>query len=127
MTEKFVFSMVLYLTLLVYEFFVSISPVGPSKPSWKFMNIETTANSLSRSYFNLFVIFFDDDHRIYDENRSKFMMLVKQCKREMLEVPPSKKHIFKRLWILAGAFTFLYIASYIMESSSTFFICIFWV
>ena len=39
----------------------------------------------------------------------------------MLEVPPSKKHILKRLWILAGAFTFLYIASYIMESSSTFF------
>ena len=36
------FSMVLYLVLVVYEFFVSISPVGPSKPSWKFMNIETT-------------------------------------------------------------------------------------
>ena len=53
------FSMVLYLVLVVYEFFVSISPV-PRKPSWKFMNIETTANSLSRSnYFNLFVIFFD--------------------------------------------------------------------
>ena len=86
------FSMVLYLVLLVYEFFVSISPVAPSKPSWKFMNIETTANSLSRSnYFNLFVIFFDAMIIVlYDKNRSKFVMLKKQCKREMLDVPPPK-------------------------------------
>ena len=51
-------SMVLYILMLVYEFFVSISPVGPKKPSWTFMNVETTANSLSQSnYLNLFVIF----------------------------------------------------------------------
>ena len=96
------FSMVLYLVLVVYEFFVSISPVGPSKPSWKFMNIETTANSLSRSnYFNLFVIFFDAMIVVlYDVNRSKYVMLVKKRKREMLEVPPSKERVLKRLWIL---------------------------
>ena len=96
------FSMVLYLVLVVYEFFVSISPVGPSKPSWQFMNIETTANSLSRSnYFNLFVIFFDAMIIvIYDVNRSKYVMLVKKRKREMLEVPPSKERVLKRLWML---------------------------
>ena len=47
------FSMVLYLVLVVYEFFVSVSPVGPSKPSWQYLNIETTANSLSRSNFSI--------------------------------------------------------------------------
>ena len=95
-------SMVLYLVLLVYEFLVSISPVGPSKPSWQFMNIETTANSLSRSnYFNLFVIFFDAMIVvIYDVNRSKYVMLVKKRKREMLEVSPSKEYKLKRLWII---------------------------
>ena len=86
-------SMVLYLVLLVYELLVSISPVGPTKPSWKFMNIETTANSLSRSnYFNLFVIFFDAlIVVIYDLNRSKYMMLVKKRTREVV------KHRLKRI------------------------------
>ena len=114
------FSMVLYLVLVVYEFFVSISPVGPSKPSWKFMNIETTANSLSRSnYFNLFVIFFDAMIVvIYDVNRSKYVMLVKKRKREMLEVPPSKERVLKRLWILLTITGLLFLTSYIMESSS---------
>ena len=68
------------------------------------MNIETTANSLSRSnYFNLFVIFFDAMIVvIYDVNRSKYVMLVKKRKREMLEVPPSKERVLKRLWMLVG-------------------------
>ena len=80
-------SMVLYLLMIIYEFFVTISPIGPAKPSWKFMNIETTANSLSRSnYFNLFVIFFEAlIVVIYDVNRSKYVMLVKECKREKVE------------------------------------------
>ena len=71
---------------------MSISPIGPTKPSWQFMNIETTANSLSRSnYFNLFVIYFDAIIVvIYDVNRSKYVMLVKKRKRDILEVPPSK-------------------------------------
>ena len=114
------FSMVLYLVLIVYEFLVSISPVGPTKPSWKFMNIETTANSLSRSnYFNLFVIFFDAMIVvIYDVNRSKYVMLVKKRKREMLEVPPSKERVLKRLWILLTIAALLTFTSYIMESSS---------
>ena len=111
------FSMVLYLVLVVYEFFVSISPVGPSKPSWKFMNIETTANSLSRSnFFNLFVIFFDAMIIvIYDVDRSKYVMLVKKRKREMLEVPPSKERVLKRLWILFGSFTGFFLACFIMK------------
>ena len=115
-----VLSIVLYLSMIVYEFLVTISPIGPTKPSWKFMNIETTANSLSRSnFFNLFVIFFDAMIVvIYDVNRSKYVMLVKNRKREMLEVPPSKERVLKRLWILltiAGLFAF---TIYIMESSS---------
>ena len=114
------FSMVLYLVLVVYEFFVSISPIGPTKPSWQFMNIETTANSLSQSnFFNLFVIFIDAMIVVlYDVNRSKYVMLVKKRKREMLEVPPSKERVLKLLWML---FVFAGISSavsYIMESSS---------
>ena len=117
------FSMGLFLVLLVYEFLVSISPVGPSKPSWQFMNIETTANSLSRSnFFNLFVIFFDAMIVvIYDVNRSKYVMLVKKRKREMLEVPPSKERVLKRLWIFAAIACLLSVTSYIMESSSRIF------
>lgn len=113
------FSMVLYLVLVVYEFLVSISPVGPTKPSWQFMNIETTANSLSRSnYFNLFVIFFDAIIVvIYDVNRSKYAMLVKKRQREMLEVPPSKERVLKRLWMLVTIAGLLLFISYIMESA----------
>ena len=77
--KTLIVSMVLYILMLVYEFFVSISPVSPKKPSWTFMHIETTANSLSRSnYFNLFVIFLDAlIVVIYDVNRSKYVMMVK--------------------------------------------------
>ena len=67
--------------------FGTIFPM-PTKPSWKFMNIETTANSLSldQNYFNLFIIFFDAMVIvIYDVNRSKYVMMVKNRKREMLE------------------------------------------
>ena len=117
------FSMVLYLVLVVYEFFVSISPVGPSKPSWQFMNIEITANSLSRSnYFNLFLIFTDAMIMVlYDSSRSKYVMLVKKRKREMLEVPPSKERVLKRLWILVSIMGVLSAASYIIDSSSEIF------
>ena len=84
------------------------------------MNIETTVNSLSRSnYFNLFVIFFDAIIIvIYDVNRSKYVMLVKKRKREMLEVPPSKERVLKRLWILLTITGLLGLTSYIMENSS---------
>ena len=104
-----VLSIVLYLSMIVYEFLVTISPIGPTKPSWKFMNIETTANSLSRSnFFNLFVIFFDAMIVvIYDVNRSKYVMLVKKRKREILEVPPSKERVLKRLWILLAITMFV--------------------
>ena len=115
-------SMVLYLVLLVYEFFVSISPVGPSKPSWQFMNVETTANSLSRSnYFNLFVIFFDAMIMvIYDVNRSKYVMLVKKRKREKLEVLPSKEYKLKRLWALLAAASFLMVSIHVIQTASDF-------
>ena len=55
---------------------------------------------------------------IYDVNRSKYVMLVKKRKREMLEVPPSKERVLKRLWILMPITCLLAIISYIMESSS---------
>ena len=99
---------------------MSISPVGPTKPSWTFMNIETTANSLSRSnYFNLFVIFFDAMIIVlYDVNRSKYVMLVKKRKREMVEIPPSKSAVLKHFYMLLRRITLLFFISFIMESSS---------
>ena len=116
-------SMVLNILMLVYEFFVSISPVGPKKPSWTFMNVETTANSLSQSnYFNLFVIFLDAlIVVIYDVNRSKYVMMVKKCKREILEVSPSKEYNLKRLWICVAVTGFLSVTTFIMEESSKIF------
>ena len=112
-------SMVLYILMLVYEFFVSISPVGPTKPSWNFMHVKTTANSLSRSnYFNLFVIFFDAlIVLIHDVKRSKYMMMVKKRNREMLQVSTSKKYMLKRLWILFAATGFLGVLTFVMEVS----------
>ena len=116
------FSMVLYLVLVVYEFFVSISPVGPSKPSWQFINIEITANSLSRSnYFNLFLIFTDAMIVVlYDSSRSKYVMLVKKHKREKLEVPLSKEYKLKRLWALLAAASFLAVSIHVIQTASDF-------
>ena len=87
------------------------------------MNIETTANSLSRSnYFNLFVIFFDAMIVvIYDVKRSKYVMLVQKRKREMLEVPPSKERVLKRLWIILSLYWVFQCTIYLMESSSKIF------
>jgi hypothetical protein len=91
-----------FMLLLVvsYEFLVSISPVGPSEPSWSFMNIKTTANSLSRSnYFNLFVIFTDAlIVIIFDPKRSKYVMLVDVCKRNLVEVSVEKAKKLMMLW-----------------------------
>ena len=80
-------NMFMYLSMICYEFFVSISPVAPSKPVWTFLNVKVTANSLSRSnYFNLFVIFFDGlIVTLFDRDRSKYMMLVKKRKREVVQ------------------------------------------
>ena len=116
-------SMVLYILMLVYEFFVSISPVGPRKPSWTLMHVETTANSLSRSnYFNLFVIFFDAlIVVIYDVKRSKYVMMVKKRKRETLEVSTSQEYMLKRLWIFFALTCLLAVSTFIMEESSDLF------
>ena len=101
-------NLLIYLVMLVYEFLVSISPVGPTEPSWKFMNIETTANSLSRSnYFNLFVIFFDAIIVVLNDlDRSKYVMLVKKQKRNITEVSASDERRLKRIWIAVGLITF---------------------
>ena len=113
-------SMVLYILMLVYEFFVSISPVGPRKPSWTLMHVETTANSLSRSnYFNLFVIFFDAlIVVIYDVKRSKYVMMVKKRKREILEVSTSQEYMLKRLWVFCALTGFLGVSTYMIKESS---------
>jgi hypothetical protein len=110
----------LYLLMITYEFLVTISPVGPTKPSWTFMNVETTANSLSRSnYFNLFVIFFDAlIIVIYDVNRSKYVMLVKERKRTVLEVSSSKERMLKRLWIAEALIVLAFVTCFLVDSSS---------
>ena len=78
--KTLILNILLFVLIVVYEFFISISPLGPIEPSWEFMNIKTTANSLSRSnQFNLFVIFFDALIVVmYDTERSKYIMLVKK-------------------------------------------------
>ena len=78
--------------------------MAPSKPVWTFLNVKVTANSLSRSnYFNLFVIFFDGlIVTLFDRDRSKYMMLVKKRKREVVEVPSSRLRMLQRLWIIAA-------------------------
>ena len=50
-------------------------------------------------------------------NRSKYVMLVKKHKREMLEVSPSKERVIKRLLILSAYVFFNYRVCY-FESSS---------
>ena len=106
----------IYLVLIVYEFLVSISPVGPTTPKWTLMNVETSANSLSRSnYFNLFVIFFDAlVVLINDVNRSKYMMLVKKRKRGLVGVPPSKESLLKKLWLFFGINSLIAVITFIL-------------
>ena len=113
-------NMFLYLSMICYEFFVSISPVAPSKPVWTFLNVKVTANSLSRSnYFNLFVIFFDGlIVTLFDRDRSKYMMLVKKHKREVVEVPSSRLRLLQRLWIIFATLASLLFTTYIIESAT---------
>ena len=113
-------NMFLYLSMICYEFFVSISPVAPSKPVWTFLNVKVTANSLSRSnYFNLFVIFFDGlIVSLFDRDRSKYMMLVKKRKREVVQVPSSRLRMLQRLWIILVVLGSLSFTTYIIESTT---------
>ena len=113
-------NIVLYLSIICYSFFVSISPAAPSKPVWTFLNVKMTANSLSRSgYFNLFVIFFDAlIVTLFDTDRSKFMMLVKKRKREVLEVPLSRVRMLRRLWIMVAVSLGVAITIYIIEAAT---------
>ena len=73
----------MFLCIMVYEFFISLSPYALEKPSWKFVNVPVTANSLARSnFFNLFLIFLDAALvAIFDMRRSKYIMLVTKKKR----------------------------------------------
>ena len=101
-----IFNVLVFLLVIVYEFCISISPFGPDKPSWMFMNIKTTANSLSRSnQFNIFVIFLDAlIIIIYDLKRSKFVMLTKKRKRVTFIVSTDLKIKLTRLWKAAAFF-----------------------
>ena len=98
--KTLVTNILLFLLIIIYEFSVSISPVGPDEPSWEFMNIKTTANSLSRSnQFNLFIIFIDAFIVvIYDSKRSKYAMIFRKEKRIMLETPLEGKKKLLKLW-----------------------------
>ena len=94
--------------------------MAPSKPVWTFLNVKVTANSLSRSnYFNLFVIFFDGlIVTLFDTGRSKFMMLVKKRKREVLEVPSSRVRMLRRLWIMVAISISVAVTIYIIEAAT---------
>ena len=101
-----ILNFILFLSIMIYEFFITISPFAPSEPSWMFMNIKTTANSISRSnIFNLFVIFFDAVIVvIYDVNRSKYVMLVKKQKRFVLKMSSEQKRKIMTWWKVVGFF-----------------------
>ena len=113
-------SIIMYLSMVVYEFLVSISPAGPKEPSWTFMNVEVTANDLSRSnFFNLFVIFFDGlIMLIHDVNRSKYMMLTKKRKRQRLQALPEKVQKLERLWLLYIPLGLITLLCYLVDSAT---------
>tara|TARA_A100001015_G_scaffold318340_1_gene437945 strand:- start:1000 stop:2631 length:1632 start_codon:yes stop_codon:yes gene_type:complete len=113
-------NILLFVCIVVYEFFISISPYGPKEPSWTFMNIKITANSLSRSnQFNLFVIFLDAlIVIIYDTKRSKYVMLTKKQKRIVTTLPPEKTKIIVKLWTLVYLFLFICLCTYLLKDSS---------
>ena len=73
-----------FLSIMVYEFLVTISPVAPKLPVWTLLNVETTPNSLSRSnQFNLFIIFWDAlIILLFDPKRSKYIFLSNIAKRK---------------------------------------------
>ena len=118
--KTLIINLLLFLSIIMYEFFISISPVAPAKPEWMFMNIKTTANSLSRSnLFNIFVIFLDAlIIVIYDAQRSKYVMLVKKQKRAMLEISLEVKQQLRRLWKGCACIVFIGFVLYIVDSSS---------
>ena len=116
-----IINLLLLLSILTFEFFISISPVAPAKPEWTFINMKITANSLSRSnLFNLFVIFFDAlIIVIYDAQRSKYVMLAKKQKRDAVTISFERKQKLIRLWKGTACFTFTGFSIFILESSSS--------
>ena len=94
----------IFLCVLMFQFFVTISPYGPSEPSWKFVDVNISANSLSRSnYFNLFVIYFDAlIVAVFSARRGKFIMLTKKKKRPIIEISPSRHKAVSRSLMLMG-------------------------
>jgi hypothetical protein len=102
-------SFCLFLSIIIYEFFISISPVAPKEPEWTFMNVKTNANSLSRSnIFNIFVIFGDAlIILIYDTKRSTYIMLSKKKKRQSLEFSTQRKAILNYFWQMSGLCIFV--------------------
>ena len=113
-----IFNLMLFLLIIVYEFVISISPIAPPEPAWTFMNIKTTANSLSRSnQFNLFVIFFDAlIVVIFDPDRSKYVMITKKQKRSLIRIPLEQEKKISRLWRVCAGFAFLLASHFIIGS-----------
>jgi hypothetical protein len=106
--KALIVNILMFVLSVVYEFLISISPVSPMEPSWTFMNIKTTANSLSRSnHFNLFVIFF---HAflvvVFDPKRSTYVMLERVCKRDVIEMSIEETRKLSRLWKLLACLAF---------------------
>jgi hypothetical protein len=118
--KTLILNILLFVLILVYEFFISISPLGPIEPSWEFMNIKTTANSLSRSnQFNLFIIFIDAlIIAIYDSQRSKYVMIVKIQKRNMLEMSLDKTKILLKMWTFTGVSCIIATIIYVLQTIS---------
>ncbi len=82
--KTLILNLLMFVSILIYEFLMSISPFAPKRPVWTFLNVHTSPNSLSRSnYFNLFYIFIDAlIVLMMDETRSKYIFIVKKAKRE---------------------------------------------
>ena len=104
----------IYLLMITYEFFLSISPFAVGSEVWVLLNVKTTANSLSRShYFNFFMIFFDAFIMIlYDSERSKYVMIVKKQKRAVIALSESKQKVLHFAWMIMAFLIICIIASY---------------
>ena len=117
-SKTLIVSFCLFLSILIYELFISISPVVPKEPEWTFMNVKTNPNSLSRSsVLNIFLIFIDAlIVLIYDTKRSAYIMLSKKKKRSSLEFSMQRKVILNYLWQILGLFGFVGMLLYIVTT-----------
>ena len=107
----------LFLSIMVYEFLVTISPVAPKLPEWTFLNVKTTPNSLSRSnQFNLFIIFWDAlIVLLFDPERSKYIFLSDIAKRKAIKLSDKQYSLIVKLFSSTALSAFLMLMTYVAE------------